>query len=342
MKKNSIRDMVRVITELKKVSARNKDKDKNGDFLSQWEVEELLRGVVDEDSCVFDPEDYKSRSDVREYNLGTQERIVRGRMPTLELINERFARSFRVAYFDKFGRSAEISVCPIRVQKYYEFVRNLVVPTNLNIVNFNSSLPGAGLIIFDPNLVFLTVDNVFGGDGRFHTRVEGRDFTPIEHMVIMEMLNVFIQTFTDSFKSVYDLEISYIRSEMNSQFASVATPSEIVVSTTFTVELGGACADMHICIPYASYEKIIHLLKSTLTPDITGMQDSGKIPVTTIPHTLNIMAESVNQLTIADVRKLKSGDFIPFTQYNAYIENKHIFQGEHNHESFTITHIKEK
>ena len=342
MKKNTIRDMAHVIAELKKVSARNKDKDKNGDFLSQWEVEELLRSVVDEDSCLFDPEDYKSRSDVREYNLGTQERIVRGRMPTLELINERFARSFRVAYFDKFRRSAEISVGPIRVQKYSEFVRNLVVPTNLNLINFNSSLPGAGLIIFDPNFVFLTVDNVFGGDGRFHTRVEGRDFTPIERMVIMEIFNVFTDTYTGSFNPVYPLEMSYIRSEMNSQFASVATPSEIVVTTTFTVEIAGACADMHICIPYNSYEKIIPLLNSTLTPDIGSTLDIGNIPLHTIPHTLNIMAESVEQLTVSDVRKLKSGDFIPFTHYNAYIETKHIFQGEHTHESFTITHIKEK
>lgn len=345
MKKNTIRDMAHVIAELKKVSARNKEKrhsGSDGDFLTVEEVDELLRGVMEDSDWGDDFYDDSKSNRITEYNLGTQERIVRGRMPTLELINERFARMFRIAFFDKFKRSTEISVGPIRVQKYSEFVRNLVVPTNLNLINFNATLPGAGLIVFDPNLVFLTVDNVFGGDGRFHTRVEGRDFTQIEQMVISELFGVFTGCYTNSFKPVYPLEMQYVRSEMNSQFASVATPSEIVVSTTFTVEMAGFCADMHICIPYNSYEKIIPLLNSSLTPDITSSVDHGAISLKDIPHTLEIRAESINKYTVSDVRQLKSGDVITFDSFNAYIENKHIFQGEYSSNSFTLTNVKEK
>ena len=109
-------------------------------------------------------------------------------MPTMELINERFARYLRIGLFNYMHRNAEVSVGPIKVQKYAEFVRNLVVPTNLNLV-IAKPLRGTGLVVFDPNLVFLVVDNMFGGDGRFHTRVEGRDFTATEQRIIQGMLH---------------------------------------------------------------------------------------------------------------------------------------------------------
>lgn len=201
-----------------------------GDFLSQEEVDALLKGVTGETD---EPEGGSSEdSTLRPYNIGTQERIVRGRMPTLELVNERFARYLRIGLFNYMHRNTEISVGPIRVQKYSEFIRNLVVPTNLNLV-MAKPLRGTSLFIFDPNLVFLVVDNMFGGDGRFHTRVEGRDFTPTEQRIIQGLLNVVFAEYSRSWKPVYELNFEYIRSEMNSQFANIATPSEIVVSTTF-------------------------------------------------------------------------------------------------------------
>lgn len=139
----------------------------SSDFLSQEEVDALLRGVTGESDEPAD--DLADQSGVRPYNLATQERIVRGRMPTMELINERFARYLRIGMFNYMHRNAEVSVGPIKVQKYAEFIRNLVVPTNLNLV-LGKPLRGTGLVVFDPNLVFLVVDNMFGGDGRFHTR----------------------------------------------------------------------------------------------------------------------------------------------------------------------------
>src|SRR6476620_4664977 len=142
-------------------------------FLSQDEVDALLKGVsgdIDESSAQVDT------SSVRPYNLATQERIVRGRMPTLEIINERFARLLRIGLLNFVRRTAGISVGPVRVVKYSEFVRNLVVPTNLNLVQIKP-LRGTGLLIFNPDLVYLIIDNLFGGHGQFHTRVEGRDFT---------------------------------------------------------------------------------------------------------------------------------------------------------------------
>ncbi|HMV05952.1 MAG TPA: flagellar motor switch protein FliM [Accumulibacter sp.] len=234
------------------------------DFLSQDEVDALLKGVTG------DAEEPESGEEIdggpRPYNLGTQERIVRGRMPTLELVNERFARYLRIGLFNYMHRSTEISVGSIRVQKYSEFTRNLVVPTNLNLVTAKP-LRGTALFVFDPSLVFLVVDNMFGGDGRFHTRVEGRDFTATEQRIIQGLLSVVFTEYTRSWKPVYELSFEYVRSEMNSQFANIATPSEIVVSTSFSLEFGGSSADMHICFPYSMIEPIRDLLYSAMQSD---------------------------------------------------------------------------
>jgi flagellar motor switch protein FliM len=236
----------------------------SSDFLSQDEVDALLKGVSGE---AEEPESgEEAGSGPRPYNLGTQERIVRGRMPTLELVNERFARYLRIGLFNYMHRSTEISVGSIRVQKYSEFTRNLVVPTNLNLVTAKP-LRGTALFVFDPSLVFLVVDNMFGGDGRFHTRVEGRDFTATEQRIIRGLLSVVFSEYTRSWKPVYELTFEYVRSEMNSQFANIATPSEIVVSTSFSLEFGGSSADMHICFPYSMIEPIRDLLYSAMQSD---------------------------------------------------------------------------
>ena len=283
------------------------------DFLSQDEVDALLKGVTGESDEPESTDD--GEGGVRVYNLGTQERIVRGRMPTLELINERFARYLRIGLFNYMHRTTEISVGPIRVQKYSEFIRNLVVPTNLNLVAAKP-LRGTSLFVFDPNLVFLVVDNMFGGDGRFHTRVEGRDFTPTEQRIIRGLLNVVFTEYSRSWKPVYDVTFEYIRSEMNSQFANIATPSEIVISTTFSLEFGGTAADMHICFPYSMVEPIRDLLYSSMQSD--QLSSDQRWIVMLRKQLKDAEVEIAAQLasttvTLGQILKMKTGDIIPIS-----------------------------
>jgi flagellar motor switch protein FliM len=283
------------------------------DFLSQDEVDALLKGVTGE---ADEPEvAAESGEGIRAYNLGTQERIVRGRMPTLELVNERFARYLRIGLFNYMHRTTEISVGPIRVQKYSEFIRNLVVPTNLNLV-VAKPLRGTALFVFDPNLVFLVVDNMFGGDGRFHTRVEGRDFTATEQRIIQGLLGVVFTEYSRSWKPVYDLTFEYIRSEMNSQFANIATPSEIVISTTFSLEFGGSAAEMHICFPYSMIEPIRELLYSSMQSD---QLSSDKRWIVMLRKQLKdadveISARlATTTVTLGQILKMQVGDIIPIS-----------------------------
>lgn len=279
-------------------------------FLSQEEVDALLKGVTGDQDDAGKQED---ASGVRPYNLATQERIVRGRMPTLEIINERFSRLFRIGLFNFLHRSAEVSIGPVRVSKYSEFIRNLVVPTNLNLIHMKP-LRGTGLFVLDPNLVFLLVDNLFGGDGRFHTRVEGRDFTQTEQRIIQRILGIIFETYAKSWEPVYPVEFEFIRSEMNTQFANIATPNEVVVSTTFTIELGPVSGEMHFCVPYSTIEPIRDLLTSSMQGETLEMDKrwirlmTQQIQTAEVEILANMGSASV---TLGDILNMKAGDIIP-------------------------------
>ena len=280
------------------------------EFLSQDEVDALLRGVTGESEEEAPKEETRG---VRPYNLATQERIVRGRMPTFEIINERFARLFRIGLFNFMRRTAEISVGPVRVVKYSEFVRNLVVPTNLNLVQVKP-LRGTALFIFDPNLVFLVIDNMFGGDGRFHTRVEGRDFTATEQRIIQRLLDVAFEDYEKSWQSVYPVKFEYMRSEMNTQFANIATPNEVVVTTSFNIELGAAGGEFHVCLPYSMVEPIRDILYSSLQGDHLDVDKrwvrllSKQVQGAEVELVANLGSA---ELTLGDILALKVGDVIP-------------------------------
>ncbi len=279
-------------------------------FLSQDEVDALLKGVNGDTDDAPSQEDV---SGVRPYNLATQERIVRGRMPTLEIINERFARLLRIGLFNFLHRSAEVSIGPVRVSKYSEFIRNLVVPTNLNLIHMKP-LRGTALMVFDPNLVFLLVDNLFGGDGRFHTRVEGRDFTQTEQRIIQRILDIVFENYAKSWEPVYPVEFEYIRSEMNTQFANIATPNEVVVSTTFTVELGPVSGEMHFCFPYSMIEPIRDLLTSSLQGETLEMDKRWVRLMTQQIQTAEVELVAnmgTARTTFGKILNMKAGDIIP-------------------------------
>ncbi|WP_036303464.1 flagellar motor switch protein FliM [Methylotenera sp. L2L1] len=281
-------------------------------FLSQDEVDALLKGVggdQDEDKSASEAEG------VRDYNLATQERIVRGRMPTLEIINERFARLVRIELFNFLRRTVEVSVGPVRITKYSDFIRNLVVPTNLNLVQMKP-LRGTALMVFDPTLVFLVVDNMFGGDGRFHTRVEGRDFTQTEQRIIQRILNIVFETYAKSWEPVYPIEFEYLRSEMNTQFANIATPNEVVVVTTFNVELGPASGEIHFCMPYSMVEPIRDLLTSPLQGEVLGADKRWvKLMTQQVQAAqIEIVADlATTDMRLGEVLNMKVGDVIPIS-----------------------------
>ena len=237
----------------------------SSDLLSQDEIDALLHGV-DSGDVETGSDEVLDPAEARNYDFASQDRIVRGRLPTLEMINERFARYFRTSLFNMLRRSADISVSGVQMLKFSEFVHSLFVPTSLNITKV-SPLRGKSLFVLDPKLVFSVVDSFFGGSGRFHTKIEGRDFTPTELRVVQMLLGISYNDLKLAWQPVLDIEFEYVNSEVNPQFANIVSPSEVVVVTTFNVDLESGGGDFYICLPYAMLEPIRDLLDAGVQSD---------------------------------------------------------------------------
>ncbi len=282
----------------------------NQQILSQDEVDALLQGITG-DSQTLDA-DAAQPGGVRDYDIASQERLVRGRMPMMEIVNERFARNIRLGVFKLIRKSPEVSIGAMRVHKFSAFLREIVVPTNFNIVSVRP-LRGSGLIVCDPTLVFAVIDALFGGAGKYPTRIEGRDFSATEQRIIARLVEVVIEEYKKAWQGIYPLELEYQRSEMQPQFVNIATPAELVLATSFTLEIGDSTGTIHFCIPYATMEPIREVLYSSLQGD-SGAPDRRWL--TLMKQQLqSAEVELVAELatapaTVEQLLSFKPGDFI--------------------------------
>ena len=281
----------------------------NQQILSQDEVDALLQGITGE-SQKLEPEEVKPEA-VRDYNIASQERIVRGRMPTMEIVGERFARNIRLGMFNFIRKSPEVSIGGTKVIKYSAFLREIVVPTNFNIVQIKP-LRGSGLIVCDPSLVFAVIDALYGGNGKYHTRIEGRDFSPTEMRVIQRLVDCIVTEYRKAWLGIYPLELEYQRSEMQPQFCTVASPSEVVVASSFTLEVGETSGTVHICMPYSTLEPIRDVLYSSMQGDAEPDQRWIKLLRSQLQSAdLPMVAElATARATVEQLLSFKPGDFI--------------------------------
>ena len=211
------------------------------DLLSQDEIDALLHGVEDTLTSTTEADE----GGISDFDFSSQDRIVRGRMPTLELINERFARHMRISLFNLLRKTAEVSVNGVEMIKFGEYQNTLYIPTSLNMVRFRP-LKGTGLITMEARLIFILVENFFGGDGRFHAKIEGREFTPTERRIIQMLRNLIFEDYKESWSPVMDIEFDYIDSEVNPTMANIVSPTEVIVVSSFHIELDGGGGDFQI------------------------------------------------------------------------------------------------
>jgi len=278
------------------------------DLLSQDEIDALLHGADEKP----EEEDNRDANGVASYDITSQERIVRGRMPTLEMINERFARYTRISLFNMLRRTADVSSGGLQVMKFGEYVHTLYVPTSLNLIKFRP-LRSTALFILDAKLVFKLVDNFFGGDGR-HAKIEGREFTPTEIRIVQLMLEQVFVDLTEAWAPVLKLELEYISSEVNPAMANIVSPSEVVVVSTFHIELDGGGGELHITLPYSMIEPVRELLDAGVQSDVDEKDDRwGKSLEQDVKDiSVNLSVNVANRkISLGDVLKFKVGDIIP-------------------------------
>lgn len=283
------------------------------DLLSQDEIDALLHGVDDVEEEGIDEESAEDESGGSDYDFSSQDRIVRGRMPTLEMVNERFARHMRISLFNMMRRTAEVSINGIQMIKFGEYIHTLFVPTSLNMVRFRP-LKGTGLITMEARLVFILVDNFFGGDGRYHAKIEGREFTPTERRIIQMLLKLIFEDYKEAWSPVMDVSFEYLDSEVNPSMANIVSPTEVVVISSFHIELDGGGGDFHIALPYSMLEPIRELLDAGVQSDKedTDMRWSKALrdEIMDVPVALNTKFLEV-EIPLSQIMELQAGDIIP-------------------------------
>jgi len=282
------------------------------DLLSQDEIDALLHGVDDGEIETSDEIEEIDAGGVKPYDLASQERIVRGGMPTLEMINERFARHARHTLFNLLRRNADVTVGSVRVMKYGDYIHTLYVPTSMNLVRA-APLRGTALFILDARLVFRLVDNFFGGDGR-HAKIEGRDFTPTETRLVHKTLRLLFEDLQEAWRPVMELTFEQTGHEMNPAMANVVNPTDVVVVSSFQVDLEGGSGELQLTMPYAMLEPIREQLVSGFQRaedelDERWMQALRR-DIMSAEVDLNLRIAE-REMTLRDVMELEAGDVIP-------------------------------
>lgn len=284
----------------------------SGEILDQDEIDALVNGVQNGE-VDLEPKAVDDLGVARDYDFSTQTRIVRGRMPTLEMINERMARALRLSLFNMLRRSPEISVQGISTAKYAEYVSTLAVPTSLNLIRFQP-LTGTGLMIFEARLVFALIDVLFGGNGR-HVKIEGRDFTPTENQIIHILMEQAFAAAEEAWAAIIPARIEYINREVNPNFANIVSPTEIVVVSRLRVEFEGRGGEIHLTLPYSMLEPLKDTLRAGMQTDRADREErwSQLLRNELEESEVDLVTRlGTAQTTVARLIDMRPGDVIPF------------------------------
>lgn len=282
------------------------------DLLSQDEVDALLRGMGEGDVETEGGDDTDDTS-AKSYDFTNQERIVRGRLPALDIINERFARGFQRHFNEMIMSSVEVTANEVRIIKMIDYLRNLFVPTSLNLYRINP-LNGVSLFTLDSKLIFTAVDMYFGGTGLLPFKIEGREYTPVEMSMVRSVLDIAALNLYKAWAPVMDIDIEYMHSEMNPKFVSIVDPTDMIVVSPINVRFEGVEGRIDIVMPYAMLEPVRDKLEEGMS-NLQGESDN-RWARTLKEESKNIEVEvSVNLLevtmSVSDLMHMEKGDIIP-------------------------------
>ncbi|MDE7469354.1 MAG: flagellar motor switch protein FliM [Desulfovibrionaceae bacterium] len=278
--------------------------------LGQDEIDNLLKGL---NSGEIETETDTPEEDdaVAVFNLANQDRIIRGRMPVLEIINDRFAKLCTNSLSNSMRKRIEFNPSSIDVVKFGDFMKTLAVPSSIHVFKMEP-LRGNALMVIDAKLVFALVENFFGGSGS-KPKIEGREFTPIEQSIIVKVAHTILKNIEEAWFPVHELQLELVRSEINPQFASIVPPSEVVIIVSFEVELDSALGKFEICLPYPTIEPIRTKLHANFQTERLEVDHSwvARLKERIMETSLNIRVElGRTQITSNQLLKLKSGDII--------------------------------
>ncbi|MEW6739020.1 MAG: flagellar motor switch protein FliM [Nitrospirota bacterium] len=301
------------------------------DILSQEEVDALLKGIAE---GAVETEKVEEVSGIKPYDFTGQEKIVRGRMPSLDIANERLARNFRLSLSAAIRRMVDVTNVNVNITKFYDFMRGVPFPSSINVFRMEP-LRGFGLLVFDAPMIFSLIEFFFGGTGKGYYKPEGREFTPIEQKIIHKVVMMFFNDMEEAWKPIYPVIPTYVRSEMNPQFVTIVTPVDVVIKVEFVLEIEGKQCRAFLCIPYGTVEPIKEKLYSAFSADRDELDikwlERLKERLKEIPVTVTGRLGDT-RVTVQDVLDMKVSDVIILGQrvdedINVLVEGAQKFKG---------------
>lgn len=287
--------------------------------LSQSEVDALLAAVSEGEVETADNSGGNAKDDrvVVVYDLTSQDRIIRGRLPQLDVIYEKFMRAFRVSLSSALRKIASLNHASTDFLKFGEFINTLPMPTCMSVLRF-STLRGSALFVIESKLAYALVDSFFGGDDRPYSKVEGKDFTPIEISIVRKVVDLAIDDLEAAWESIHPIECSFVRTEVNPQFVGIVPPTDVVIASAFDVELENANGTITLVIPYSTIEPIKQKLSTGF--QVESDQTDKKLWTSIIKDQLldtelNIKVNlGQSEISLKELMALKVGDVIPLDQ----------------------------
>ncbi len=281
------------------------------DILSQDEVDALLKGVQ---SGEIGTEEAKQKimTGIRPYDLTSQERIVRGRMPGLEMANERFSRFFRNSVSGLVMKFVDISIHNVGIIKFGEFMKTIPFPSSINIFKMEP-LKGYALLVLEAPLVFAFVEFFFGGSSVRNVKSEGRAFTSIEQRVIKKVVSMALNDMATAWAGIAPIKPDHVGSEMNPQFVTIVTPSEIVIRIEVHIEVEDFTGKLFFCVPYSMIEPVKEKLYSGIQGDKFDLDQRwvGRLKDILMNSSVEVVAEvGTTMLTFSDLMGLREGDVL--------------------------------
>jgi flagellar motor switch protein FliM len=292
------------------------ERDSMPNILTQDEVDALLRGISG-GKIETEVTDLHDPDAVNAYDLTSQDKIIRGRMPTLEMTNEKFARMFRSTMSSTLRKVVNVSTISTGMVKFGEFLKTLPVPTSLHLFKMDP-MRGSSIFVVESKIIFTLVDVIFGGSGTTSYKIEGREFTAIENNLIKKIVINALSDLESAWKALIDLKISYQRSEINPQFAQIVPPTDVVVVVNFEIEIEYTTGIISLCIPYATLEPVREKLQAGYQSENMEVDKAwaSKFKDCLMTSDVDVVVElGRSQISCKDLVNLQKGDVIRLDQY---------------------------
>lgn len=282
-------------------------------LLSQEEVDALLRGL---DSGEIETETQKPPADeVRPFDFVGFTRVIRGRMPGLEMANEHFARLFRNSLSNMLMKFVDVTVQGHELIKFGEFMRTLPLPSSINVLTMEP-LKGFALMVIEAPMVFAFVDRFFGGGTQPWVKSEGRYFTPIEQKIIQKIVDTALRDLARAWEGILPLKPVHVNSEMNPQFVTIVTPSEAIIRIELQIEIENFTGQFFLGIPYSLIEPIKEKLFSGIRKDMLALDERWIARLREILKESQVTVQveiGSAELTVKELMNMEKGDVLPLS-----------------------------